>query len=124
MNYQELDGEVSIYTEVKDLDRNKLNERVRNNAKEMGFDLNDEHLDVINTLVEYYKENCYQDDCLESHPHMRYLEEAYEDKGGSKYLYMLFDQGDEFEGVLTVIHRLAGLPGLRLNVDKGFGTAF
>ena len=55
---------------------------------------------------------------------MRFLEEAYEFKGGSKYLYMLFDALGDTRGVLMPIHELAGLPLLHLETDKGFSTAY
>jgi hypothetical protein len=54
----------------------------------------------------------------------RFLEEAYAFKGGSKYLYMLFDAVPGTRGVLMPIHDLAGLPALQLETDEGFGTAF
>jgi hypothetical protein len=55
---------------------------------------------------------------------MRFLEEAYASKGGSKYLYQLFDPMPATDGVLMPIHELAGLPPVRLETDEGFGTAF
>lgn len=125
-----LDGEGSIYEAVKDLDREELSQRVRANAQADGLTVTDEHLDVIWTLVGHYKEVCATADCHEASPHMRFLKETYRDKGGSKYLYHLFDQRNESAGagnkpgVLTLIHRLAGLPDLTHNVDEGFGTSF
>ena len=55
---------------------------------------------------------------------MRFLEQAYDAKGGSKYLYKLFDALPDTRGVLMPIHQLAGLPALRLETDESFGTAF
>lgn len=118
------DGEFSLYDAVKDLTENDVENIVRQNAAEKNFDLNNEHLKVINTLIEHYKKECKADDCLAAHEHMRYLENKFADRGGSKYLYMLFDAVPDTQGVLTPIHELAGLPSLRLQEDKGFGTAF
>lgn len=117
-------GELPIYDSVKDLTKEEVEQTVKRNAAEMKFAVNDEHLKVINTLIEHYKQNCKSEDCLAAHEHMRYLENAFAEKGGSKYLYMLFDAVPDAQGVLTPIHQLAGLPLLRLQSDKGFGTAF
>lgn len=118
------EGEALIYDSVKDLDRATIEQTVRSNAVAKKFDLKDEHLDVIYRLIEHYKNDCQSRDCLSAHEHMRFLEQAYEDRGGSKYLYMLFDTCPEMRGVLRPIHELAGLPPLRLETDHGFGTAF
>lgn len=119
-----LEGEDLIYDAVKDLSNDELDQTVRKNAAAKHFDVTDEHLDVIHSLIEHYKQDCKTRDCLAAHEHMRYLEQAYESKGGSKYLYMLFDALPDTRGVLMPIHELAGLPRLRLETDEGFGTAF
>lgn len=119
------DGEIPMYDAVKNLLNDELDRTVKKNAAARSFVVNDEHLSVIHTLVEHYRQDCKARDCLAAHEQMRFLEEAYESRGGSKYLYMLFDTPDpEKRGVLTQIHELAGLPGLRLDTDQGFGTAF
>jgi len=118
------DGEMPIYDAVKNLSKEDLEHTVRKNAGGRDFPLNDEHLEVIYSLVEHYKRDCATRDCLAAHEHMRFLEEAYEFKGGSKYLYMLFDALSDTRGVLMPIHELAGLPPLHLETDKGFGTAY
>ena len=117
-------GELPIYDSVKDLTKEEVEQTVKRNAAEKNFAVNDEHINVIQTLIEHYKQDCKSDDCLAAHEHMRYLENAFASKGGSKYLYMLFDAVPDTQGVLTPIHQLAGLPMLRLQADKGFGTAF
>ena len=117
-------GENLIYDAVKDMTKDELEQIVRKNAAAKNFDLNDEHMSVIHALIEHYKKDCKTRDCLAAHEHMRFLEEAYESKGGSKYLYMLFDAMPDARGVLMPIHELAGLPALRLETDEGFGTAF
>lgn len=118
------DGELPLYDAVKDLTKNDVESIVRKNAAEMNFEVKDEHLKVINILIEHYQKACKTEDCLAAHEHMRFLENAFADKGGSKYLYMLFDAVPDTQGVLSPIHELAGLPSLRLQSDKGFGTAF
>lgn len=118
------DGEIPIYETVKNLTRDEVEQTVRRNAKAMQFDLKDEHLSVITSLIEHYKNDCKTRDCLAAHEHMQFLEEAFEFKGGSRYLYMLFDAVPGTRGVLQPIHELAGLPPLQLETDEGFGTAF
>ncbi|MGV6817868.1 MAG: hypothetical protein ACWA44_11445 [Thiotrichales bacterium] len=49
----------------------------------------------------------------------RVLLKAFEEKGGSKYLYQLFPYGPVF-----TIHLLAQLPRLRNDADPHFGTAY
>ena len=118
-------GENLIYDAVKDLSKDALEQTVRKNAAARNFVLSDEHMSVIHTLIEHYKQDCRDNnDCFATHEHMRFLEEAYKSKGGSKYLYMLFDAMPDTRGVLMPIHELAGLPDLRLQSDKGFGTTF
>ncbi len=118
------DGEIPIYDAVRYLTREEVEQTVRKNAEARHFDVTDEHMDVIHSLIEHYKQDCKSRDCLAAHEHMRFLEEAYEFRGGSRYLYMLFNALPDARGVLTPIHELAGLPALRLEKDKGFGTAF
>lgn len=118
------DGEIPIYDAVKYMTKEEIDLTVRKNAAARHFDVTDEHLNVIHSLIEHYKQDCRSRDCLAAHEHMRFLEEAYEFKGGSKYLYRLFDALPDTRGVLMPIHELAGLPSLRLEKDEGFGTAF
>lgn len=115
-------GEMPIYDAVKNLSKEDLEQTVRKNAGDCDFSLNDEHLEVIYSLLAHYKRDCTTRDCLAAHEHLRFLEEAYEFKGGSKYLYMLFDALADTRGVLMPIHELAGLPHLHLETDKGLAT--
>jgi len=119
-----LEGEKLIYDAVKDMTKDALEQTVRKNAAAKNFTLNDEHLGVIHALIDHYKQDCKTSDCLAAHEHMRFLDQAYESKGGSKYLYKLFDAMPDTRGVLMPIHELAGLPALRLETDESFGTAF
>lgn len=118
------DSEMPIYDSVRDLSREDIEETVRRNAAARNFEVTGEHMQVIHSLIEHYKRDCQQRDCLAAHEHMKFLEEAYESKGGSRYLYMLFDAVPGTRGVLMPIHDLAGLPPLQLETDEGFGTAF
>ncbi len=118
------DGEIPVYDAVKDLTPEALKKTVRDNAASLDFNVTDEHMEVIQCLVDHYKQDCKARDCLAAHEHMMFLEEAYQSEGGSKYLYMLFDAVPGTRGVLMPIHALAGLPSLRLDTDEGFGTAF
>lgn len=128
MQSRTIDAENPIYQAVAGLDLNELDARVLTNASRMGIELDRAHLDVVQTLVRHYQEHCRQHDCRAASPHMRYLNEQYADQGGSAYLYRLFDgleadpRDDRESGVLTLIHRLAGLPDLAHNEDAGFGT--
>lgn len=118
------DDEILIYDAVKNLTKDELGQRIVKNAAARNFVLTDEHIDVIHTLVDYYRQKCKLDNCLATHEHVRFLEDAYESKGGGRYLNTLFDMPDpEHRGVLTQIHELAELPGLRLGTIKGMGTA-
>ncbi|MCK9469441.1 MAG: TusE/DsrC/DsvC family sulfur relay protein [Thiohalomonadaceae bacterium] len=117
-------NEELIYDAVKDLTKDKLEQTVRKNAAAKNFELTDEHLSVINLLIEHYQQSCETRACLAAHDHIRFLEDAYASKGGGKYLYKLFDAMPDTRGVLMPIHELAGLPALRLETDESFGTAF
>ena len=130
MQTQAIDGENPIYQAVAGLHADDLRARVAANAADMGIELNDEYLNVIQVLVNHYQEACQQHDCRAASPHMRYLIGHYAAHGGSSYLYRLFDGLDasaasaQEAGILTLIHRLAGLPDLTHNQDEGFGTIF
>ena len=108
------DGERPIYEAVRYLSKEDLERTVRKNARDRNFTLNDGHFEVIYSLLAHYKRDCTKRDCLAAHEHMRFLEEAYAFKGGSKYLDMLFDGLADTRGVLMPIHELAGLPSLHL----------
>lgn len=129
MESMQLDGEVSIYDAVKHMNEAELKSRVQKNARNIGFELEEKHIKVILALVKHYQDICETTDCLSATKHMRFLNNAFESEGGSKYLYRLFDQGSSVGaggsevGVLTRIHELAGLPELTNNIDDGFGTS-
>ena len=84
-------------------------------ATREGITLNNEHLDVIRSIQEYYsKHQSY-------HINMRELHDALAEKfhqiGGMKYLYTLFPGGPVAQGC-----RIAGLEPPAGAIDKGFGS--
>jgi len=82
-------------------------------AKADGLELNEDHLELIRALQEYYQKVEF--------PHMRQIKDALEEKfhsrGGVKYLYQIIPGGPVAEGC-----RLAGLQVPAGAVDKSFGS--
>lgn len=82
-------------------------------ARTEGIELNEDHLDLIRALQEYYHKVEF--------PHMRQIKDALEEKfhsrGGMKYLYQIIPGGPVAEGC-----RLAGLSIPAGAVDKSFGS--
>ncbi len=82
-------------------------------ASESGFSLNDDHLELVRALQEYYKKVEF--------PNLRQvtdaLEEKFHSKGGMKYLYKIMPGGPVAGGC-----RLAGLKIPAGAVDKSFGS--
>ncbi|MBU0653725.1 MAG: TusE/DsrC/DsvC family sulfur relay protein [Gammaproteobacteria bacterium] len=83
-------------------------------ALEQGIELNDEHMAVINFILDFY-EHC--DDCQNARMLADMVQEEFAYMGGRKYLYQLFPKGP-----LSTIHDLADLPKLGNETDKSFGT--
>ena len=52
------DGDMPIYDAVKYLSKEDLEQTVRKNAGDRDFSLNDEHLEVIYSLLAHYKRDC------------------------------------------------------------------
>ncbi|MCB1787949.1 MAG: hypothetical protein H6953_13105 [Chromatiaceae bacterium] len=130
MSSQKVPGENQLFDAVKDLNPQEVEARVRRNAERMGVELSHEHLEVVHALIEHYQTDCQGHDCRAASPHMRHLIRHFEPRGGSRFLYRLFDAiqpsdetGREL-GILTMIHELAQLPELTHNEDEGFGTVF
>jgi tRNA 2-thiouridine synthesizing protein E len=82
-------------------------------AKTDGLELNEDHLDLIRALQEYYHKVEF--------PYMRQIKDALDEKfhsrGGMKYLYQIIPGGPVAEGC-----RLAGLSIPAGAVDKSFGS--
>lgn len=87
----------------------------RKTAGELGIALTPEHWKVINFLRDHYRLHGPA-------RHARYLldplAERFAEKGGRKYLYLLFPGG-----VVTQASKIAGLPAPPDSVDPSFGTA-
>jgi tRNA 2-thiouridine synthesizing protein E len=86
----------------------------REAAHQEGFELSEEHMDVICYLRDHFAE-CGPDDNARSL--LRSMEDAYIEQGGRKYLYRLFPHGPVTQGC-----RLAGLPTPAGNADPSFGS--
>lgn len=87
----------------------------RKTAGGLGIMLTPEHWKVINFLRDHYRLHGPA-------RHARYLldplAERFAEKGGRKYLYLLFPGG-----VVTQASKIAGLPAPPDSVDPSFGTA-
>ena len=86
----------------------------RQAAHEEGLELTDAHMDVICHLREHFAE-CGPD--ANARSLLRFLEDAYIEQGGRKYLYRLFPRGPVTQGC-----HLAGLPTPAGNADLSFGS--
>ncbi len=87
----------------------------RDAAAAEGLTLNDDHLQALRALQEYYSRHEV------NHINVRELHDALDEKfhlkGGIKYLYSLFPGGPVAQGC-----RLAGLQPPAGAIDKGFGS--
>lgn len=91
-------------------------EQVRRAAAAEGVTLNNDHIDVLHAIWEYYDQHDFNRiNMRELHDA---LDEKYHHKGGLKYLYNLFPGGPIAQGC-----RLAGLQPPAGALDKGFGSA-
>ena len=83
-------------------------------ATELGIELTDHHLALIQALQEYYKKVEF--------PHLRQIKDALDEKfhhlGGMKYLYQIIPGGPVAQGC-----KLAGLNVPAGAIDKSFGSA-
>ncbi|WML84940.1 TusE/DsrC/DsvC family sulfur relay protein [Thiothrix subterranea] len=87
---------------------------IQSNAAERGLTLTNEHMAVINFILDFY-EHC--DDCQNARMLADMLQDEFLPQGGRKYLYQLFP-----DGPLSTIHDIAELPKLGNETDKSFGT--
>lgn len=113
--------EQMIYRSMQGVSKEEFRQRVESNAAQLNITLNDDIHAVIDTLLQHYEAHLADDRVENVHRDFRFLETAFKDKGGSKYLTKLFPTG---QGVLNTIHKLTGLPQLELDIDSGYGTAF
>lgn len=117
------DRETPIYDAVRYLTKDEIEETVRRNAAARQFELNDEHLNVIRSLIAHYRHGAETRDCGVGQEPMRFLEEAYAFRGGRSYLHRLFAAVADARGVVAPIHELAGLPAPALEIDASRGAA-
>ena len=110
-----------LYHSIEGISLTEIHQRVQQNAASLNVKPSAELLEVVDTLFRHYQENTENDQCQDVHCDVRFLDQAFAHKGGSKYLEELFPTG---QGVIRTIHTLAGLPQLEMDIDKGFGTAF
>lgn len=89
---------------------------IRRHAADQQLHLTDEHMAVINFVLDFY-EHC--DDCENARALADMMRDEFLAEGGRKYLYRLFPNGP-----LSTIHELAGLPSLNNQNDRSFGTSF
>ena len=55
----EKDNELSTVGAVANLERNDIHLLMLRNAQQIGYRLNDEHFEVIDTLIEYYRRTAW-----------------------------------------------------------------
>jgi TusE/DsrC/DsvC family sulfur relay protein len=82
---------------------NKWNEeQARKIASELGIEFTDEHLQVVHSLREHYREH---GESKNGQQLTDILNDAFASQGGIKYLHRLFPEGPVSQGM-----RIAGLP--------------
>ena len=89
-------------------------EQAKQQAQQEGFEMTNEHLEVLNVLREFYVEHGWP---KKTHELTRALDQSFEAQGGKKYLHQLFPDGPVAQGT-----RLAGLPQPEYAVDESFGS--
>lgn len=89
---------------------------IRENALKNDLILHKDHWEVLEFVLDVY-EACQE--CRQARKMMRMLETEFKERGGKRYLYMLFP-----DGPVRQTHELAGLASLHNQTDSGFGTSF
>ena len=89
---------------------------IKENAHKRNMILHKDHWEVLELVLDIY-ESCQE--CRQARKMMRMLESEFKDRGGKRYLYMLFP-----DGPVRQTHELAGLSRLHNQTDAGFGTSF
>lgn len=84
-------------------------------AKQEGLALNDDHWRAVRALQEYHAR--HKDTAVNARELHDALDELFHDKGGLKYLYLLFPGGPVAQGC-----RIAGLKAPAGATDRGFGS--
>ena len=100
----------------RELDLKDWNEeQARQIASSLGIELSYAHLQVVHALREQYRQ---YGETRDGRQLGDFLDQAFTDMGGRKYLRRLFPDGPVKEGML-----IAGLPVPLHTEDRGFGTA-
>jgi len=100
----------SIVGAVANLERNDIHWLMLQNAQQVGCRLNDEHFEVIDTLIEHYRRVGRKSDYQSSSREIRFLSKKFQDRGGSRYLCRLFNKEEGSCDVLSVIRSLIAVP--------------
>jgi tRNA 2-thiouridine synthesizing protein E len=90
-------------------------QQARETASEIGIELTQDHLQVIQLLREYYLQH---GEVKSGRELGDMLNEKFADQGGRKFLRRLFPQGPVTQGM-----QLAGLAVPAYSEDEGFGTS-
>jgi TusE/DsrC/DsvC family sulfur relay protein len=90
-------------------------EQARKIASELGIELTDAHLQVVQSLREHYREH---GESKSGQQLTDMLNNVFASQGGKKYLHRLFPEGPVSQGM-----HIAGLPLPANTEDAGFGTA-
>ena len=105
-------NESSIVGAVVELERNEIHLLMLQNAQQVGYRLNDEHFEVIDTLIEHYRHVAWTGDYLGPSRQIRFLAKRFLDRGGSRYLHRLFNKDEGTGGALRAIRSLVAVPAL------------
>lgn len=109
-----------LYHSVEGVTLPEIEQRVKRNAASLNIVPDENIMEVVTTLLRHYQENLNNDRSQDVHRDLQFLEQAFAQKGGGKYLEGLFPPG---QGVIRSVHLLAGLPQLEMDTDPGVGSA-
>ena len=112
------DNELSTVGAVANLERNDIHLLMLRNAQQIGYRLNDEHFEVIDTLIEYYRRTAWTGEIPCSSRQIRFLAKRFLDRGGSRYLHRLFIKDEGSYGVLHAIRSLVAVTTLEYADDE------
>jgi len=119
MRVSDTESEFSIVDLADNSERNAFHIGILNNARKAGLRLSDDHFQVIDALIDYYRRLHTTGNRMQPpHRQMQFLVERFADKGGRHYLQQLFNQGETSYGVLHAILGLAGLHQCWCDIGK------
>ena len=102
-------NESSIVGAVANLERNEIHLLMLRNAQQAGYRLNDDHFEVIDTLIEFYRRTAWAGEYPTLSQQIRFLADKYMDRGGCRYLHRLFNKDEGSSGVLHAIRSLVAV---------------